>query len=35
MIKDFSEFSLLPEWSAELALAFAPMNMNFILFQPL
>jgi len=32
---DFTELSLLPGLSVELDRAFAPMNMNFILFQPL
>jgi hypothetical protein len=31
---DFGDFSLLPGWSVELALAFAAVNMNFILLQP-
>jgi hypothetical protein len=31
---DFRDFSLLPGLSVELALAFAPMNMNFITLQP-
>jgi len=31
---DFSDFSLLPGLSVELALAIAAVNMNFILLQP-